>query len=168
MAEKCGGRAVSGDEVTTDQKYAVLIDRHAAALTLYARQWTGTPDDVVQAAFGKLAGLTTWPDDPAAWLFRVVRHAAIDAGKAARRRTRREQAVAKPEGWFAPSDQLDAASAVAALDALPPEQQEVIVARLWGGRTLEEVAALAGCSVSTAHRRYEAGIQALRERLGEA
>ena len=154
--------------MTIARQLAELIDRHAAALTLYARQWTGTPDDVVQAAFGKLAGRRTWPDDPAAWLFRVVRHAAIDAGKAERRRTRREQLAAKPESWFAPNDQLDTATAVAALDALPPEQREVIVARLWGGRTLEEIAALAGCSVSTAHRRYEAGIRALRERLGEA
>jgi RNA polymerase sigma factor (sigma-70 family) len=151
--------------VTTARQLAELIHRHAAALTLYARQWTRAPEDVVQAAFGKLAGLRHPPDDPAAWLFRAVRHAAIDAGKAERRRSRREQAAAKPEGWFAPSDQLDAAAAVAALDALPPEQREVIVARLWGGRTLEEVAALAGCSVSTAHRRYEAGIQAIRERL---
>jgi DNA-directed RNA polymerase specialized sigma24 family protein len=42
----------------------------------------------------------------------------------------------------------------------------VIVARLWGGMTLEQVAAVAGCSLTTAHRRFEAGIAALRERLG--
>lgn len=153
--------------VSTAHQLAELIDRHAAALTLYARQWTHAPEDVVQMAFSCLAALRTCPDDPAAWLFRVVRNAAIDAGKAERRRQRREQAVAKPEGWFVPCDHLDGAVAVAALDALPPEQREIIVARLWGGRTLEEVATLAGCAVSTAHRRYEAGIQALRERFGE-
>jgi RNA polymerase sigma-70 factor (ECF subfamily) len=153
--------------VTTARQLAELIDRHAAALALYARQWTRSPEDAVQAAFGRLAGLRQWPDDPAAWLFRVVRHAAIDAGKAERRRARREQLAAKPEGWFQPAEGLDAAAAVAALNALPPDQREAIVARLWGGRTLEEVAALAGCSVSTAHRRYEAGIRALRQLLGE-
>jgi len=28
-----------------------LIDRHAAALVLYARQWCAAPEDVVQDAF---------------------------------------------------------------------------------------------------------------------
>ena len=62
----------------------------------------------------------------------------------------------------------DLASAVAALEALPAEQREIIVGRLWGGMTLEQLAGVAGCSVSTAHRRFESGIQALRERLGVA
>ena len=30
----------------------------------------------------------------------------------------------------------------------------------------EQVAGVAGCSLTTAHRRFEAGIAALRERLG--
>jgi RNA polymerase sigma-70 factor (ECF subfamily) len=103
-----------------------------------------------------------------AWLYRVVRNRAIDAGRSERRRQRREAAASRPEHWFAePSiDGLDADAAVAALESLPPEQREVIVARLWGGMTLEQVAAVAGCSVSSAHRRYEAGIAALRKQLG--
>jgi RNA polymerase sigma-70 factor (ECF subfamily) len=48
---------------------------------------------------------------------------------------------------------------------LPLELREVIVARLWGGLTFEAVAALAGTSVPTAHRRYQAGLAQLRERL---
>jgi RNA polymerase sigma-70 factor (ECF subfamily) len=152
----------------TGRHLAELIDHHAAALVLYARQWCVAPEDVVQAAFAKLAAAGTAPGDPAAWLYTVVRNAAIDAGKADRRRQKREQAVARPVRWFAERevDGLDAAAAVRALEALPADQREVIVARLWGGVTLEQIAAVAGCSVSTAHRRYEAGIAALRERLG--
>jgi RNA polymerase sigma factor (sigma-70 family) len=147
---------------------AELIDTHAAALVLFARQWCATPEDVVQAAFAKLAAARPPPDDPLAWMFRVVRNAAIDAGKADRRRRQREQAVARPVRWFVEPeiDGLDAAAAVRALEALPADQREVIVARLWGGMTLEQVAAVAGCSISSAHRRYESGIAALRERLG--
>ncbi len=63
-------------------------------------------------------------------------------------------------------DGLDAGAAVAALEALPAELRELIVARLWGGMALEQVAGVAGCSLTTAHRRFEAGIAALRERLG--
>ena len=56
-----------------------LVDRHAAALELYARQWCDTPEDVVQEAFLKLAGQRPLPDKPAAWLFRVVRNGALNA-----------------------------------------------------------------------------------------
>jgi RNA polymerase sigma factor (sigma-70 family) len=150
----------------TPRQLADLIAAHAAALVLFARQWCDCPEDVTQEAFCKLAGLRAPPTDPAAWLFRAARNAAIDAGRVSRRRAKREQSAARPEQWFAEADADGGEAAVAALLALPPDQREVIVARLWGGLTLEQVAAAAGCSISTAHRRYEAGIQALRERLG--
>lgn len=153
----------------TVRPLAELIDRHAAALALFARQWCAAPDDVVQDAFCRYVVQVPSPNDPAAWLFRVVRNLAMDAGKADRRRRAREGRVAKVE-WFAEAeiDGLDAEAAVAALESLPAEPREVIVARLWGGLTLEQVAAATGCSVSTAHRRYETGIAMLRERLGVA
>src|SRR5438067_1496150 len=152
----------------TGRQLAELIDAHAAALALFARQWCEAPEDVVQEAFCKLAAQSAWPRDPLAWLYRVVRNAAIDAGKSDRRRQRREASVARPVPWFddVAVDGLDADSAVAALQNLPPEQREVIVARLWSSLTLEEIAAVVGCSASSAHRRFEAGIATLRERLG--
>jgi len=151
----------------TPRVLAELIASHAAALVLFARQWCDCPEDVVQEAFCKLAAASP-PDDPAAWLHRAVKNAAIDAGRSARRRVNREQIAARSIQWFAESeiDGLDAEAAVAALEALPEDLREVIVARLWGGLTLEQIAAAAGCSVSTAHRRFEAGITVLRERLG--
>jgi RNA polymerase sigma-70 factor (ECF subfamily) len=152
----------------TARQIADLIDAHAAALVLFARQWCAAPEDVVQESFCKLAGQPSPPGDPVAWLYRVVRNAAIDASKADRRRQRREAAVARPVPWFdqVSVDGLEAATAVAALESLPVEQREVIVSRLWGGMTLEEIAAVVGCSVSSAHRRFTAGIASLRERLG--
>jgi RNA polymerase sigma-70 factor (ECF subfamily) len=154
----------------TARQIADLIAGHAAALALFARQWCDSPEDAVQDAFCKLVRQPAPPDDPVAWLFRVVRTTAIDRGKADRRRARREAASARPERWFAEREVegLDAEAAVAALESLPAELREVIVARLWGGMTLEQVANVAGCSLTTAHRRFEAGIAALRERLGVA
>ena len=38
---------------------------------------------------------------------------------------------------------------VAALQQLPEDQREVIVARLWGGLSFEQIAEVAGCSAST-------------------
>lgn len=150
----------------TGPEVASLFDAHAAGLVLFARGYCRTPEDVVMASFGKLAARSNPPDDPAAWLTRVVRHAAIDAGKAEARRTRRERAAAKPEAWFA-DDTPDASAAVALLQALPAEWRDAVVLRLWGGLTLSQVAIALECGVSTAHRRYEAAINELRARLGE-
>ena len=152
----------------TAARLAELIDAHAAALTLLARTYCAQPEDAVQAAFGKLVRQRREPDDPAAWLFRVVRNAALDVAKSERRRSRREVSVARPEAWFSEAsvDGLDVADAVNALQALPEAERDAIVARLWGGLTLEQVAAAAECSTSTAQRRYEAGVARLRERFG--
>jgi RNA polymerase sigma factor (sigma-70 family) len=147
--------------------FARLVDRHAAPLVLYARQWCDEPEDVVQEAFFKLVRQGVAPDDPVAWLYRVARNGALDAAKKSRRRQRRESAAARPVRWFVEPqvDGLDAEAAVAALERLPTEEREVIVARHWGGLSYEQIAVVAGCSASTAFRRYTAGVEALRKRL---
>jgi RNA polymerase sigma-70 factor (ECF subfamily) len=150
-----------------------LVDRFAAALVLYGRQWCDEPDDVVQEAFVKLAAQRTPPRNATAWLFRIVRNGAINAGIASHRRRRHEaEAAASAPAWFesSPPERFDTAvdheSAQAALAALPLEQREVIVAHLWGGLSFEQIAEVTGTSSSSAHRLYHAGLTALRERLG--
>jgi RNA polymerase sigma factor (sigma-70 family) len=147
---------------------ARVVDQHAAALTLFARQWCDAPEDVVQEAFIKLASQRTPPNNLVAWLYHVVRNGALTAARAAKRRRQHESvAAAKASNWFLPSDfvGLDAAAATAALAALPLDQRETIVAHLWGGLTFEQIGELCGVSASTAHRRYLAALAALRERL---
>ena len=146
-----------------------LMDDHAAALVLYARQWCAAAEDVVQEAFVKLAGQHPPPAQAVPWLYKVVRNGALTAARAERRRRQHEsRAAARAPTWFAPDDGagLDAEAAAAALRSLPAEQREALVARLWGGLTFEQIAALAGLSASAAHRHYHAGLAALRERLG--
>lgn len=169
LAENRPAGVVSSSDMTA-RDLADLIDRHSPALVLFARQRCDTPEDVVQDAFCALAALGTRPHDPAAWLFRTVRNRSLDVGKAERRRRKREAAVGESLPWFVEprANGPDAADAVAALRSLPDDQREVIVLRVWSELTLEQVAAAVGCSVSTAHRRYEAGLAALRERLGES
>jgi RNA polymerase sigma-70 factor (ECF subfamily) len=149
------------------QRLARLIDAHAAALVLYARQWCAAPEDVVQEAFVKLAAQRPTPNNLVAWLHRVVRNGALSAARAERRRRRHETAAARPAEWFVPGEgaSLDATEAAAALQGLPPEQRETVVAHLWGGLTFDQIGALTGVSASTAHRRYLAALSALRERL---
>jgi RNA polymerase sigma-70 factor (ECF subfamily) len=145
-----------------------LFDEHVPALVLYARQWCAAPEDVVQEAFIKLAAQRPPPGKPVPWLYRVVRNAALNAALAARRRRRHEAAAAEVRPWFAVPDRaaLDVEAATAALQALPLELREVIVAYLWGGLTFEQIGELTGTSASTAYRGYAAGLSALRDRLG--
>jgi len=147
---------------------ASLVADHAGTLTLFARQWCHAPEDVVQEAFIKLAGQSVLPARPVAWLYRAVRNGAISALRSSRRRQRHEaSAAAAAPVWFAPGEStLDLEAVTTALAELPIEQREVIVARLWGEQTFEEIGELTGTSSSTAHRTYLTGLVALRERLG--
>ena len=152
----------------TPELLGQLIDDHAAALTLFARQWCAAPEDVVQEAFVKLSAHRPLPNDPVAWLFRVVRNGAASAARAERRRRRHETGAAAHRSlWFAPSESavIDGTDAAAALQTLPIEEREAVVAHLWGGLTFEQIGRLAGVSSSTAHRRYLKALSTLRERL---
>ena len=134
-----------------------LIDQHAAALELYAGQWCDCPEDVVQDALIELARRREAPGRVLGWLYRAVRHRAMNAGRSTRRRGRREaEAVRQRDARFVPTraDAVDAETVKAALEQLPPEQREVVVAHVWGGLTFEEIGRVVGTSDSTAHRRY--------------
>jgi RNA polymerase sigma-70 factor (ECF subfamily) len=144
-----------------------LLDEHGAALVLYARQWCAGPEDVVQEAFMRLMRESTVPTNVVGWLYRVVRNGAISASRSAARRTRHEFRAAKQsEHWFETNhdERLDATAAAAALAALAIPLRETIVLRLWGGLSFDQIAEVTQTSTSTAHRRYLAGLVALRER----
>ena len=150
-----------------------LLDEHGGALALYAAQWTENADDCVQEALIELARQPRTPANPVGWLYRVVRNRAISEFRSSRRREQREQLAQRlrpREGVHRESEvpaELDAVQIAAAIASLPDELREVVVARTWSGLNFEQIAELAGCSTSTAHRRYEAGLAALRERLAE-
>lgn len=148
-----------------------FLDDHAAALELYAAQWAESPADVVQEAFIKLAGQSPEPNRVLPWLYRVVRNAAISAARSAGRRRRHEQnAAARNADWFEENghNPLDAETATRALRDLEESHREVVIARIWGGLSFEEIGEAFGVSSSTAHRRYESALQQLRKQLGES
>src|SRR5262245_9670848 len=127
------------------QRLAQLVDEHAAALVLYARQWCTAPEDVVQEAFVKLAGQGREPDHAVAWLHRVVRNAALSAARGERRRRRHEAVAASRTGdWFLSAEDaaLDSQAAAQALQTLPLDLREPVVAHLWGGLTFAQVGEL--------------------------
>jgi RNA polymerase sigma factor (sigma-70 family) len=145
------------------------VDRYAGALSLYARQWCASPDDVVQEAFIKLGGMETPPPTVGAWLFHFVRQRAIAVGRSERRRRKHESMAVPTASWFEsdPSASIDAAAAVEALAKLETDEREAIVAHLWGGLSFAEIAVLTNSSAATVHRRFWSGIATLRSELEE-
>ena len=69
---------------------AELFDAHAPRLELFAAQWSGNAADCVQEAFIQLARQPSPPNDPAAWLYRVVRNRAMNMARSERRRRHHE------------------------------------------------------------------------------
>lgn len=146
-----------------------LIDRHGAALALYASQWTVVADDCVQEAFVELARQRALPEHVVGWLYRVVKNRALNAARGERRRRDRETQ------WFArrfvagsqPAtfDRGDSPAMEDALGLLEAAQREIIVMRIWGGLTFEEIASAFSVAVSTAHRQYFQALEKLRQIL---
>ncbi|MCC7473845.1 MAG: sigma-70 family RNA polymerase sigma factor [Pirellulales bacterium] len=146
-----------------------LLDEHGAALALYASQWTFAADDCVQEAIIELARQPQAPAYVVAWLYRVVKHRALNAGRGERRRRVREaRAMAErfAELHHSQGHQHDGShTAIAALQDLDPADRELVVMRIWGGLTFDEIAAVLAVSTATAHRHYEQAIGKLRKRL---
>ena len=142
-----------------------LILTHQRPLELFASQWTTSPEDVVQEAFLRLHRKGQSVTNHSAWLYRVVRNLAIDQGRSDSNRSDREKIVGERRVMFSPeaSHPIDSDDLQDAIQRLPEDQREVIVARLWGKLTLEEISESFEIAVSTVHRRYGQGIKQLQE-----
>ncbi|QDT71074.1 RNA polymerase sigma factor [Lacipirellula limnantheis] len=143
---------------------AEMLDRHGAALALYARQWTSAADDCVQEALIELARQPKAPENPAAWLYRVVRNRALNAVRAEGRRNAHElfateQRVARQPTEANPADAAELNDNLATLDAAA---REIVVLRVWGGLAWQEIGELVGESKSSAQRTYVQALEQLR------
>jgi RNA polymerase sigma-70 factor (ECF subfamily) len=143
---------------------AEMFQRHAPALALYARQWTPSADDCVQEALVELARQPVAPDNPPAWLYRVVRNRAMNAARASRRRTAHEQAAAADRTRLnrSPADPAEAVDLEDLLSQLEPSAREIVVLRVWGGLAWQEIAQVVGGSKSGAQRHYVQALEQLR------
>ena len=127
-----------------------LIDRHAAALELYARQWCDAPEDVVQEAFVKLARSPSRRTTRRPGSSGSSATGAINAGIAGREAPARGRwPPPRPRAWFEASPcraigERSIPSRPRPRRRCRSQQREVIVAHLWGGLTFEQIAELAG------------------------
>jgi RNA polymerase sigma-70 factor (ECF subfamily) len=149
---------------------------HGPALLLYARQVAPTPahaEDVVQEAFVRTWGhLGDAPgSDPRPLLFLNARRAAIDLARSERSRAARQDAWAREvdpgPALFERTveDEERTREVERALAALPPEQREVLVLKIWAGLTFEQVGSTLNISPNTAASRYRYALEALRDQL---
>ncbi len=151
----------------------ILFDELSSALVLYARQWCDAPDDAVQEAFIDLANCEPEPLSPKAWLYTTTRRKAQNIARAENRRRRHHQLASEQQStngdlsnnWFLSSNSTNLLlpeDVMHGLQALPDDERELLVARVWGELNFEQLAELMNCSISSAHRRYRTALQRLK------
>lgn len=165
-------------EARDDDAWKEWFQLYGPKLLLCARQWTRTladAEDVVQEAFVRFwRHQRNLPGEPMALLVTSVRRAAFDLARREGRRTAREErASAATEPLVAvfqtPLEGDERRAAIEdALARLPAEQREVLVLKIWGELTFEQIGVELDLSPNTAASRYRYGLAALRQELASA
>ena len=144
-----------------------LYERKAAELILYGRALGlshGEAEDVLQETFLALMQKPQVPLKPEHYCVRSFRNRALNYRRSLWRRLTRELEARR---WFekSPSEGPAERAAMNALAALPMEQREVIVLKIWHRCTFEEIAGLLDISPNTAAGRYRYGLQKIKLQL---
>jgi RNA polymerase sigma-70 factor (ECF subfamily) len=158
-----------------------LFDEHATQLILYGRALGlthGEAEDVLQETFLALLQMEEPPAKAQHYCVRSFRNRALNYRRSLWRRLTREFESAR---WFerAPVEDPAERAAMRGLAALPRDQREVIVLKIWHKHTFQEIGELLEISPNTAAGRYRYGLQKLRmflkgelyerdERVGDA
>lgn len=159
-------------EATSD--WEALLDRHGAALLLFARQYVRSladAEDALQDAFVRFWRKRQRARAPVAYLYTCVRNAALDLRRTNQRRQQRELVAAQSvdDAWFdtgvVEADRREAIER--ALSRLPIEQRETLVMKTWGGATFRQIGKALGVSSKTAASRYSSALESLGSLLSE-
>lgn len=161
------------------------FNTHGPRLLLFARQQTRTAEDaedVLQDAMVRLwrSGMIEMTEDGVtepslAAAFTQIRRSAIDlARKNIRRANRETKALESDEPgdvvWFKDTIEADerAAQIEKALQALPDYYKEVVILKIWGELTFEQIAETLDIPMNTAASRYRYALEKLRRTLTPA
>ena len=147
--------------------FEAFYEAKAAALIIYGRALGlshGEAEDVLQETFLALMQKDDVPREPEHYCLRTFRNRALNYKRSLWRRLTREL---ESKRWFEKSaDEIQTErAAMEQLTALPPEQREVIVLKIWNRCTFEEIGALLEISPNTAAGRYRYGLQKIKLRL---
>jgi RNA polymerase sigma-70 factor (ECF subfamily) len=159
-----------------------LLDRFERPLVRYAQSITGDVEsarDVVQETFIKLArgelkedaGTPRDGRHTEAWLFTVTRHRALDHHRKFSRITPMPLSEDRPCGAPGPAAVLERQESATALfrllDALSPNQREVIRLKFQNDLSYREIAEVTKLSVTNVGFLLHTGLKKLRELLRE-
>ncbi|GAB5402682.1 MAG: hypothetical protein Aurels2KO_09130 [Aureliella sp.] len=154
------------------QALKLLVEQNSGALVLYARSWCQCPEDAVQEALLELVRQAELPDEPLAWLFQAVRWRAIAIARREHRlQQRHEKAGQAQTAYFQPPASGDITNEIAAdqiqasLKQLGEVDHAIVVAKIWGKQTFQQIADAMELSRSSVHRRYQQSIAQLQELL---
>lgn len=145
-----------------------ILEVHAPALQLFARQWCECPEDCIQDVVIKISKMESVPENWLPWLYRVVKNEAISLRRKSSRRQKHEQNAGRErQVWFCTTEEgeFDASDLSSALGQLEEMKREIITAKIWGGLTFEQIADAFDCSISTAYERFKSGLEELKRIL---
>ena len=141
------------------------------SLALTITGCAGLAEDAVHEAFVRLCGMLEQPSGRlAAYVFAAVRNAAVDCC----RRAKRERMVA--ETLFADATMSSPLAAVGAngelserlrreMDLLDESTREIMVMKIFGELTFDEIGSVLNTSAATVATRYRRTLMTLEERL---
>jgi len=144
-----------------------LYEDRAAGLLLYGRALGlshSESEDVLQETFVALLKLAEQPEQPEHYALRTFRNRALNYRRGLWRRLLREL---ESQRWFEPVEppSPQEQAAMECLAALPREQREVIVLKIWQQHTFEAIGELLQLSPNTVAGRYRYGLQKLKALL---
>lgn len=147
-----------------------LVAEAGPALVLFARQWTSNPDDALQEGLIELATKDPAPVNPKAWLFQVVRNKAKNLARSERRRAKHESVAAMQACWFEPNleGEVDGKMVSRWIERLPDLQRQVVVARIWGELTFQQIADLVDRPTATVFRYYRESLESIRLEMNQS
>ncbi len=164
------------------RSWEAWLKEHASRIFLFARQQARSPEDaedIVQEALVRLArkeasgefigGRDAWLP----YVYASIRRIAIDFSRRDDRRTRREQSSADDELSPSAAPWLDSESGEdelrdlleLQLKKLPAKFSEVIILKIWGEQTFQQIADTLGISLNTVASRYRYGLEQLRKAI---
>lgn len=163
-----------------DWAWQILYDSLAPSLLGYLRsRGAPDPDGVCGEVFAQLVrDIGRFEGDETgfrSWVFVMAHHRLLDD---LRRRSRRPETPTAPETMVDIEDRSDVEAEVldrrradelkTVLDNLTPSQREVLLLRIWGGLTVEEVAEAVGRRPGAVKALQRRGLEAVRKMLGDA
>ncbi len=168
--ETLASRAEQGDR----EAVSLLVRRHSPGLYGFLRRYhpdRDDCDDLLQETWIRaLANLERFDPEKrfSTWLFQIALNLCRDLARRDQVRSgfrRGMQATQQTDTGAALEEAMDAVRAMEAIEALPPQQKEVLLLRYYHGFPEREVAEILRCPRGTVKSRLHQAVKTVRNKL---